>query len=60
MITFEDVMARPDYAVTQASAYWLITANRVLADADGASPLAREERQRWRLIQTEMRRREIP
>jgi hypothetical protein len=60
VITLEDVMARPDQAVAGASAYWLITANMLLADADKASRLTREARARWRLIQAEMRRLEMP
>jgi hypothetical protein len=58
--TVDDVMARPDHAVTGASAYWLIAAHKLLADADKASRLTHEERARWRLIQAEMRRLEMP
>jgi len=59
MITLEDVVARTDDAVVHASAYWLTMANALLKQAAAASPLTPEERSRWRLIQAEMRRREM-
>ena len=60
MITREDVMARTDDGVRHASAYWLITAHGVLAAAAARSPLTPEERCRLRLIEAEMRVRDLP
>ena len=56
MITLDEVMARSDDAVRHASAYWLATAYGLLRATE---PLTPEQRRRRRLIETELRGREI-
>ena len=55
-MTLDEVMARTDHAVVHASPYFLATANKLLTDA-AKSPLTQAECARWRLIQSEVRRR---